>query len=340
MRYLIVVAFLVIGSFSETRADVGGWNWNVNVNGTNYNYGVNLGAFDANNLSLSGGWGNTWQNGGDDACHIVLEYSVSNGGPSGSLIIDYVSPHGNTPGDKYHSKQDYNINISNMSAGSYVLTVVYKIYGRHSGTTCGTSGNTNEFTTAGLESQTLDFTINSPLTVKFATFTAENKGLSNVLSWQTYSEINNKYFEIQRSSDNRKFLKMGSVKGQGNSSTLQAYEFIDANPLSGTNYYRIKQVDFEGSNAYSPILKVVLFQPQRNVILFPNPVQECIRIEGLNEEEFSVHIFDHWGRLVKFLPQGWHSEIPVNELVSGIYWIHIKSDLNTYYFKVMKSTGD
>jgi len=61
---------------------------NITLNGTTYSAGTNLGSFNANGLVLNGGSGNTYQNSGDDACHIVMEYAVS-GGINSSQILNF-----------------------------------------------------------------------------------------------------------------------------------------------------------------------------------------------------------------------------------------------------------
>lgn len=82
------------------------------------------------------------------------------------------------------------------------------------------------------------------------------------LKWSTLSENNNAAFEIQYSTDGIAFTNIGAVLGMGDSETLQNYNFIDKDiyyrPLVNTIYYRLKQVDFDGSIFYSDILAISL----------------------------------------------------------------------------------
>ncbi|HEY1038492.1 MAG TPA: hypothetical protein VGF30_03760, partial [Bacteroidia bacterium] len=92
------------------------------------------------------------------------------------------------------------------------------------------------------------------LPIQLVYFTAE--GLKNhtvQLKWQTASETNNNYFELQRSTDDLNFTDIARIDGAGNSNTLINYKYIDENPIQGNNYYRLKQVDFDGNFHYSPI---------------------------------------------------------------------------------------
>ena len=77
-----------------------------------------------------------------------------------------------------------------------------------------------------------------------------------VLKWSTASEINNDYFDIEHSLNGISFSKLGKTKGAGNTSEQQDYQYIDNAYSEGLNYYRLKQVDYDGSYAYSPIITV------------------------------------------------------------------------------------
>ena len=79
-----------------------------------------------------------------------------------------------------------------------------------------------------------------------------------MLEWATDWELNNDYFEVQRSSDRTLFSSIGEVKGVGNSQTKQEYSFIDDYPLTSINYYRLKQIDFDGGYEYSPIIEIAI----------------------------------------------------------------------------------
>lgn len=93
------------------------------------------------------------------------------------------------------------------------------------------------------------------LPVEFSKFTGEQSESGNVLVWQTLSEINNDFFEIQRSVDGIEFETIDYVQGAGNSFVLNNYNFLDYE-VSGLSFYRLKQVDFDGSINYSHIISI------------------------------------------------------------------------------------
>lgn len=115
--------------------------------------------------------------------------------------------------------------------------------------------------------------INSALPVTLVSFTA--KALDNAieLKWVTETEINNDYFEVERSKDGRVFLPIGKVTGAGNSKTVQNYSFVDQQPYQGVSYYRLKQIDFDKRFEYSPTLSVEYNGTTNNfdVLIYPNP---------------------------------------------------------------------
>ena len=90
------------------------------------------------------------------------------------------------------------------------------------------------------------------------------------LQWTTQSEINNDYFIIEKRNNKGVFESIGKIDGAGNSNRVIDYESFDYHPNHGANYYRLKQVDFDGKYAYSSI-QVVFFNSSDNWSVYPNP---------------------------------------------------------------------
>lgn len=91
----------------------------------------------------------------------------------------------------------------------------------------------------------------NPLPVELISFFGQREEEEVLLNWETASELNNDYFIVERATDENTFTEIGRVTGNGNSSQLNAYLFIDQNPANGNNYYRLKQVDFNGQYEFS-----------------------------------------------------------------------------------------
>ncbi len=116
----------------------------------------------------------------------------------------------------------------------------------------------------------------NPLPVTLTSFTVLAKAKDANLIWTTASEINNKGFEIERSVDGKTFEKVAFVKGAGNSNVKMNYALTDAKAFVVANsnvlYYRLKQVDFNGTATYSKIVKVSITAENVNSVLaYPNP---------------------------------------------------------------------
>ncbi|MBK9257726.1 MAG: T9SS type A sorting domain-containing protein [Saprospiraceae bacterium] len=147
------------------------------------------------------------------------------------------------------------------------------------------------------------------------------------LSWQTSSEVNNDFFEVERSMDGIYFTTLGQVKGFGNRSEPTNYHFIDESTKGGNTYfYRIKQVDFDGTHDFSIILSVVMKVTGISISASPNPVKDLIiiQLENVVNEDIELHIFSPFGQRVKtfyYHPEQLSSEIDISDLSPGLYYI-------------------
>jgi hypothetical protein len=125
----------------------------------------------------------------------------------------------------------------------------------------------------------------SALPVILTAFNANYNNNQVNLDWHTASEINNDYFNIERSLDGSSWATIGKVQGHGNSMVINNYTAVDN--LAGilpTNviYYRLKQVDFNGESAYSMIKAVNLSAPSAAMSAFPNPAKDIMNITWNN----------------------------------------------------------
>jgi hypothetical protein len=115
------------------------------------------------------------------------------------------------------------------------------------------------------------------LPVQFGPFQATMRNGAVALGWQTTAEINADRFEIERRTDGREFRTIGEVKAANRAVGMNTYSFTDAQPLGGTTYYRLRQVDANGSASYSPVRKV---EPNATggVSVYPNPARGQLQL--------------------------------------------------------------
>lgn len=109
--------------------------------------------------------------------------------------------------------------------------------------------------------------------VELASFGASVNGNSVNLTWQTATELNNSGFEIQKKSENSNWIKIGFVNGAGTTSEIRNYSYMDFYPSEGSVYYRLRQIDFDGSFSFSKIINVDVNTPEDFVLNqnYPNP---------------------------------------------------------------------
>jgi len=175
--------------------------------------------------------------------------------------------------------------------------------------------------------------------VELLAFTASVNKSEVQLLWSTASELNNQGFEIERSiNDADNFVTIGFVEGKGSSTEINYYSFNDQPGLSGTNklFYRLKQVDFDGTFSYSDVVQVTYDVPTAFVINqnFPNPFNPSTRITYfLPKESFvSIKIYDFLGREVKtlvndFLSTGSYEIVfDASDMTSGTYFYTMVAD--------------
>jgi hypothetical protein len=135
------------------------------------------------------------------------------------------------------------------------------------------------------------------LPIKLAGFNAELTHTAKVkLSWETTSEINFSHFEVQRSADALGFETIGRVESKKSENSNTNYEFIDSNPLSKTGYYRLKEVDIDGSSSLSKIVSIIPDIENQELIVFPNPTSDYFEIKGLKYKDIQqIKVFNQAG---------------------------------------------
>lgn len=187
---------------------------------------------------------------------------------------------------------------------------------------------------------------NAPLPVELSSFSAKVSGKIVKLFWRTETEVNNFGFNIERkTSSGSDWVKIGFVAGSGNSNTPKEYTFSDARVSSGKYYYRLKQLDNDGSFSYSSKVSVDLGQTNQFDIdqNFPNPFNPTTSIKFIIPEAVYVRlvVFNLVGQEVKTLVNGIMEagehivDFDGTDLNSGIYIYQLEAGS---FRKVMKMT--
>ena len=175
------------------------------------------------------------------------------------------------------------------------------------------------------------------LAVEWTSLSATAKADAVLLNWQTASEVDNQGFEVQHSQDAKQWKSLTFVAGKGNSSTAQHYEFLHESPNSGINYYRLKQVDFNGKYEYSDIVSVVLSTPKQQQLpqAFPNPFQADL---SLINAQGVLRIYNAAGQqLHQLVISSQQQNLQTSDWPKGVYILKIlKDNGQTAAIKVLK----
>jgi len=169
----------------------------------------------------------------------------------------------------------------------------------------------------------------APLPVTLVAFTAQAQGADALLRWATASELHNDRFEVEASADGNTFRRIGTVAGAGTSTLAHTYQLVDPAILHyGTDlvYYRLRQVDTDGTAAYSPVRTVAVARPA-GLALFPNPTHSAATLTGAQPGAVVV-VLDAVGRTVASFvadARGTAALALPQPLASGVYVVRTGS---------------
>jgi hypothetical protein len=183
--------------------------------------------------------------------------------------------------------------------------------------------------------------LNAVLPVELVFFNGRLEGKQVELRWATASEQGSSHFVVQRSADGKTFHPIGQVASAGDSQDLLNYQFTDRSPLEGQNYYRLKQVDLDGTVAYSPIVTVRTgVQDAGGFLLLPNPATDRVELQFAADQvgqEILVTVLDVSGKEVlrqQRQPAAEKQEISVAGLASGVYTVRVQTNGGVFSAKL------
>jgi hypothetical protein len=194
---------------------------------------------------------------------------------------------------------------------------------------------------------TIYFSDGGLLPVQLGNFTGLLKDEDVILNWNTLSELNNDHFDVQRSNDGSHFTSIGTVPGMGTTNIPHQYTFTDniKEITSPSVYYRLNQVNLDGSSAFSKIIEVKLISGDITVQnVYPNPFVDRVQLQmNFNQGGVAtVHLYDPNGTEVyhsqKMVSNGTNS-MTLNNLANlprGLYIIEVTVGNSVYRDKLLK----
>ncbi|WP_162428134.1 IPT/TIG domain-containing protein [Pontibacter pudoricolor] len=199
----------------------------------------------------------------------------------------------------------------------------------------------------GSVTRAMDVRVVAPLPVELISFTASLRGSIVSLEWSTASEKNNSHFEIEMSRGSlSNFRKIDNVKSKvANSSTKTQYSFSNNYSSNGeTEYYRLKQVDFDGAYAYSKIVAVKPVMISKPMEVAPNPLEADSKVyfTAENEGKATIRVTSITGKQVYFEQVDVHAGENVvllskyNNLMAGVYIVTVDHSGKREYVRIEK----
>lgn len=171
------------------------------------------------------------------------------------------------------------------------------------------------------------------LPVELVSFEAYLQGEAALIEWETASEINNEKFIIEKSVDGVNYTILEEVMGAGNSTESLRYTSFDAHLSAGVNYYRIRQVDYDGTTTVSNVQQII-FKKSGSFTVFPNPVANGSQLNISGEGIISVRIFDIAGQLIDTQYQENDNNLVQSSILSkGTYIAVVHNDSGSHSVK-------
>jgi len=186
-----------------------------------------------------------------------------------------------------------------------------------------------------------DIAIEAPiiLPIELISFNAKENNNNIELKWETASELNACYINIERSMDGMSFHNIQRINANGTTNNKSQYNFNDKHPLSGVSYYRLKLTDCDSTFTYSKIISV---KTENNIgfSISPNPFNDELNIifSENNSSPITIQIYNVLGELMyksKILNK--NTIIPLYELNKGIYTVVLNAEhIDTIYKTIIK----
>jgi hypothetical protein len=198
----------------------------------------------------------------------------------------------------------------------------------------GSCPGTNANGTLSINGNTC-FYVNGVLPVSFLSLKSKVSNGQVTLTFSTTSETNNDYFTVERSSDATHFDELATMDGAGNSNTEIQYDYTDVSPLSGTNYYRVKQTDFDGKYSYSDIISVQ-HQSAEGASKATFISNERLHI-NTSLSDYTVLIFNTAGQIMQTSQAlSGDQDIRADNLANGMYFVKLVSGGSSQTFSALK----
>ncbi len=314
--------FMVGGDEMVSRSTDGGINWEHIYSGTPFAKLVGV-DFLTPQYGIAGGENGKIIVTTDSGFTWTTSYAGSTGLMRGISIRDNLNSFAAGSPEQVYKSTDGGLSWASDFQGADVVGLYKLIFTeRGVGLICGSDGK---------------FLINMDyvIPVELSAFSGSAEGNTAILNWQTATETNNRGFDILRSADGSSWEKIGFVEGAGTKSTTSNYSYRDQQLKAGSYYYKLKQMDFDGSYKYSEKVNIVISMPVKYSLEqnYPNPFNPVTTIRFTIPQEAMVNltIYNIVGEKVKELknetmkPGYYQVDFNASNLASGVYFYRLQA---------------
>jgi hypothetical protein len=309
------------------------------TNTSGYENLIFRGLFGAGNENSPG------NSGYDNADYIQVDYSTDGGSNYTPGICFGYEDHGDAFNEPIGLDSDCN-GVSDNNGSNRLLNSLSEYTFNISGTPSSITIRIRVYMDSASEEIAFDnFRLEGTLVlpISLATFSAKKQNSSTLIQWTTSTEINNDYMAVERSANGRDFAEIGRVQGAGTTQQAQEYEFVDTRPMPGLNYYRLKQVDYDGQYEYHKTVVVDFSGKQQlGLNVYPTLANSHINLILTGDQEIDegtqLQIVGADGRVwqsIHWLEKAGQMELPVASLPAGHYWVKLinKEQVQQAYFQ-------
>jgi hypothetical protein len=175
------------------------------------------------------------------------------------------------------------------------------------------------------------FRTSGVLPVSYTSVKAYQHNAGVQLEWKVATESNMRSYEVEKSVDGRRFEKAVAQSATGNNNASVMYNWLDATPFSGTNFYRIKAIDNSGAAKYSQVVNVKIGSSKGEIVLYPNPATgNMISVQMMNKPAgtYTLRLVNNLGQIMFTKTQEHHGgsateTIDAGKLPSGLYQLQV-----------------
>ena len=165
-----------------------------------------------------------------------------------------------------------------------------------------------------------------PLPVTLVDFRLRERSGSVAIEWSTSSELYNRAFIVQRSTDGYDWQDIAEVPGKGTTQAFHSYSIIDQHPVKGLNFYRLVQEDLDGAKTTFSVKTIRIAVQQGEILVFPNPARSLISISSPDDGTFAI--ITATGKTVREGVFQSGQSLDVSSLSPGFYLIKVQANGN------------